>query len=138
MSSRPRIEWLLSVLGLQTAATQSSEADEAVALRYADGLVCVLAMDASGGVLASTPIAFIHQNSPLSLFEKALRLNGSREDTDGGIIGYDAVLSQLEYSIRIPAHALDSVSFPAEIAQFLQHAIALRSTLTDASSTSAA
>ncbi|WP_129781752.1 CesT family type III secretion system chaperone [Peristeroidobacter soli] len=131
MSGHCSLERLLGCLGLQAGATQPAEADETVALRYADGLICVLAMDVGGGLLASTPIAFIHESSRLPLFEKALRLNGSREQAHEGVIGYDAVLSQLEYSIRIPADALDDETFPSKLARFMQCAVALRARLAE-------
>lgn len=57
---------------------------------------------------------------------QALHLNRSADLVHAGVIGYDAVLSQLEYSTYLPCEALDSGAFPPALARFLHAAIGLR------------
>lgn len=127
MDGHPGIDAVLEALGLDAPAAPESRHDGVVALRYGDGFVCVLALEVGGGVLASTPIAFVRKDtSHASLFESALSLNGEVEAIHSGVIGYDAVLSQLEYSTRFPRDTLDSGALPARFAGFLRAALGLR------------
>jgi hypothetical protein len=108
------------------------DADDTIELRYADGHTCVVAADADQRILMSTSLATIHLANRSVLFETALRLNASHDAVQSGIIGFDSVRSQLEYSRGVAAEEFELRAVITELAEFLHAAVALRTALEDA------
>jgi hypothetical protein len=132
IANRQSVLQLLEMLGAPLGAPPALNAEGAIALRYGDDLTSVLAVDEQGKVFASTPVASVRIGSRLALFEAALRLNGCGDHADEGIIGYDPVRSQLEFSGCLAAEGLDADGLAAALGRFLAGAIAIRTHLADA------
>jgi hypothetical protein len=132
VSYSPRIGAIVTRIGAELGMQWALDADDVLELRYVDGHTCILAADADRRILMSTPLAAIHLANRSVLFETALRLNANPGAVQSGLIGFDPVRSQLEFSRSIATEEFEFHAVITDLAEFLHTAVALRTTLEDA------